>query len=66
MYHFLLVFFFSKCGFYIITFCKIFCQVLLDNEDVVHMYNGISLSHKKEQNNATCMDLETIILGEVN
>ena len=26
----------------------------IDKEDVVHIYNGISLSHKKEQNNAIC------------
>ena len=26
----------------------------MDKEDVVHIYNGILLSHKKEQNNATC------------
>ena len=36
---------------------------------MVHIYNGILLSHKKEQNNATCsvwMDLEIIIQGEVS
>ena len=40
----------------------------MDKEDVVHIYNGILLNHKKEWNNVICsnMDgLETIILGEV-
>ena len=26
----------------------------MDKEDVVHIYNGILLSHKKERNNAIC------------
>ena len=26
----------------------------LGKEDIVHIYNGILLSHKKEQNNAIC------------
>ena len=30
----------------------------MDKEDVVHIYNGILLSHKKEQNNAICSDME--------
>ena len=37
-------------------------------EDVVHIYNGILLSHKKNEIisfAATCMDLEIIILSEV-
>ena len=53
----------------------------MDKEDVVHIYNGILLSHKKEQNNAICsdmdeprdchtaatwMDLEIVILSEVS
>ena len=41
----------------------------MDKEDVVHIYNGILLSHGKEKNNAfaaTWMDLETIILSEVS
>ena len=41
----------------------------LDKEDVVDLYNGILLSHKKEQNNAICSnidDLEMIILSEVS
>ena len=36
---------------------------------MVHIYNGILLSHKKEQNNAiaaTVLDLETVILSEVS
>ena len=39
----------------------------MDKEDVVHIYNGILLSHKKEQNMtfaATWMDLEIIILSK--
>ena len=27
---------------------------LIDKEGVVHVYDGILLSHKKEQNNAIC------------
>ena len=41
----------------------------MDKEDVVHIYNGILLSHKKEQIMpfaATRMDLEIIILSEVS
>ena len=35
----------------------------IDKENVVNIYNGILLSHKKE---GTWMDLEIIILSEVN
>ena len=28
-----------------------------DKEDVVHIYNGILLSHKKELNNAICSNM---------
>ena len=38
-------------------------------EDVVHICNGILLSHKKEQNNTICSNLvalEIIILSEVS
>ena len=28
------------------------------DKDVVHIYNGILLSHKKEQNNAICSDMD--------
>ena len=35
-------------------------------EDVVHIHSGILLSHKKEGNNATCMDLKIIMLCEVS
>ena len=31
---------------------------LLDKEDVVHIYNGILLSLRKEQNNATCSNMD--------
>ena len=27
-------------------------------EDVVHIYNGILLSHKKERNNAICTNMD--------
>ena len=37
----------------------------MDKEDVVHIYNGILLSHKKECA-ATWVDVEMIILSEVN
>ena len=30
----------------------------MDKEDVVHIYNGISLNHKKEQNNAICSNTD--------
>ena len=30
----------------------------MDKEDVVQIYNGILLSHKKEQNNAICSDMD--------
>ena len=41
----------------------------MDKDDVVHLYNGILFSHKKEWNNAICSnmnDLEVIILSEVS
>ena len=41
----------------------------MDKEDVVHIYNGILLSHEKEQNNAITAiwrDLEIIIQSKVN
>ena len=30
----------------------------MDKEDVVHIYNGILLSHKKEQKSAICRDVD--------
>ena len=41
----------------------------MDKEDVVQIYNGIQLNHKKEQNNAIFSnmdDLETVILSEAS
>ena len=29
----------------------------MDKEDVVHIFNGILFSHKKEQNNAICSNM---------
>ena len=30
----------------------------VDKEDVIHIYNGILLSHKKEWNNAVCSNMD--------
>ena len=30
----------------------------MDKEDVVRVYNGILLSHKKEQNNTICNNMD--------
>ena len=41
----------------------------MDKKDVVHIYNGILLSHKKEQNNVICSNVDAtriIILSEVS
>ena len=41
----------------------------MDKEDVVHIYNGILLSHKRNKTESfveTWMDLETVIQSEVS
>ena len=38
----------------------------MDKEDVVHIYNGILLSHKIGSFVETWMDLETVIQSEVS
>ena len=42
----------------------------MDKEDVVHIYNGVLLNHKKERSTRsfveTWMDLETIMQSEVS
>ena len=41
----------------------------MDKEDVVHIYNGILLRHEKNETmpfEATCMDLESVILSEIS
>ena len=41
----------------------------MDKEDVVHIYNGILLSHEKERIGSfveTWIDLETVIQSEVS
>ena len=41
----------------------------MDKEDVVHIYNGILLSHKKNETELfveTWMDLETVMQSEVS
>ena len=41
----------------------------MDKEEVVHIYNGILLSHKRERmlfGITTWMDLELVILSEVS
>lgn len=38
----------------------------MDKADVVHIYSGILLSQKKEQNNATWVQQEIIVLREVS
>ena len=41
----------------------------MDKEDVIHIYNGISLTHEKGKSGSfveTWMDLETVIEGEVS
>ena len=30
----------------------------MDKENVVHIHNGLLLSHKKEQNNAICSNMD--------
>ena len=30
----------------------------MDKEDVIHIYNGILLSHEKERNNSICSNMD--------
>ena len=43
---------------------------MMDKEDVVHIYNGILLSHKKERNWVICRDadglIESVVQSEVS
>ena len=32
----------------------------MDKDNMVHIYNGILLSHKKKQNNAICRNMDAI------
>ena len=38
----------------------------MDKEDVVHIYNGILLSHKKEGNNAICSNMDAKVRKRTN
>ena len=38
----------------------------MDKEDVVYIYNGILLSHKKEWYFAICNNLEGTMVSEIN
>ena len=40
----------------------------LDKEDVIHIYNGLLLSHKKRRNTAICnnIDLENMMLSKIS
>ena len=41
----------------------------MDKEDVAHIYNGILLSHKKNEMElfvVRCMDLESVIQSEIS
>jgi len=39
----------------------------MDEEDVVHIYNGVLLSHKKNKiSAATWLQLETVMLSDVS
>ena len=37
----------------------------MDKDDVGHIYNGILFSHKKEQDNAICSNMDGPILSEL-
>ena len=38
----------------------------MDKEDGAHVYSGLSLSHKKYEENEPCTDLDMIILSEIS
>ena len=37
---------------------KMSIDIGMDKEDMIHVYSGILLSHKKEQNNAICSNMD--------
>ena len=47
----------NQCFFYFFNCGKISINRGMDKEDVIHLYNGILLNHKKEQNCTICRDM---------